>query len=611
MNSLHLFQSHTISRQNGRFSLYFKKMGGETPVHLILNNDNTLKLYYRDVISFDTYFNTFFENYVTTHTVLEKIILSVKVKGRGCLEIFRFIEGKSFQTLSINLFNTNGEITELRHEIILEKDHQLGSRISFHLTGDRGGCVYYGGGWFTEQTPVRHVILNAVICTFKKLRYLDKTVDCLLKFKHLDTCDWKLLIVDNASEIEKTRYKSEKVQIFPQENSGGAGGFTRGIIESIYEKKKKSRDVSYILLMDDDIELNAECVFHTIRFLEYLRKDSCIGGGMIDLNKPTIMHEHGADLGSTGNFWDVTSKFKNLNLADSATLSFLSRAQSPATYNAWWFFAFPLSACEKVGLPMPCFIRGDDQEFGIRLKKNNFNLMTPPGIALWHEPFEAKQAGWGSYFGVYNNLVISATLNENLDLKKILYALKNGLILPLLQKKNYAWALAVIGAIEDFIKGPKFFMESTPAERMQRARSFDIQYGPEEIVEIPRNLPRASPIRSYVIREFWRRLDHGNRYFKLLKFFGIIKNSAVVNERDWLWHHSAMNDSLYVSSDYTTKIKVYKTNRVLYRQGKKLMNEMLEKLEREFLGLSRDFKNAQKTYTQFPFWEQYLKIKKE
>ena len=26
-------------------------------------------------------------------------------------------------------------------------------------------------------------------------------------------------------------------------------------------------------------------------------------------------------------------------------------------YNAWWFFAFPLRLVDKVGLPMPLFIR--------------------------------------------------------------------------------------------------------------------------------------------------------------------------------------------------------------------------------------------------------------
>ena len=42
-------------------------------------------------------------------------------------------------------------------------------------------------------------------------------------------------------------------------------------------------------------------------------------------------------------------------------------AGRPVHYNGWWFFAFPLAAVDRVGLPLPLFIRGDDVEYGLRL----------------------------------------------------------------------------------------------------------------------------------------------------------------------------------------------------------------------------------------------------
>jgi galactofuranosylgalactofuranosylrhamnosyl-N-acetylglucosaminyl-diphospho-decaprenol beta-1,5/1,6-galactofuranosyltransferase len=606
--SLRLFQSHSLTRDIARMPLYFKKLSGDTPVHALLGNENSINLSFNDVVSFDTYFNTLFEHYTTTETAFDKIVLSIKIKGKGILEVFRFATGKIHKTLTLVRFDTQGKIAELKHEIALEKEHVLGSRISFHLTGLAGGCSYHGGGWFAEQKPVREVVLNAVICTYKKLRYLDKIVNSLLACKVLDACQWNLIIVDNASEIEKDRYQSGKIHIYPQKNSGGAGGFTRGIMESVYEKQKGERKVSHVLLMDDDIELNPECVFNTIRFLEYVKNDSCVGGGMIDMDKGTILHEHGADIGGQNSFIHVAPRFHDINLADSQALFGLSRAQRNVSYNAWWFYAFPISCCETLGLPMPCFIRGDDQEYGLRLTQNGVPLKTPPGIALWHEPFEAKHAGWTYYFGIYNNLIIAATRKNDVKIEKIIKELEQDFILNFLHRKNYVWALTILGAIEDFLLGPDYFMHTEPFQRMERARSFDKEYGPP-IVE-GASAPEAKKMKSYLQREMWRWFDYGNRGLGLLTALGWMKKQTIIDEFSWHWSHAAQTETLYVRSPHSPSVKVYHTNIALYNEIKKKTHEVLEKLKENYPRLCEDFKKSSIDYNQFPFWENYLGLNK-
>ena len=55
--------------------------------------------------------------------------------------------------------------------------------------------------------------------------------------------------------------------------------------------------------------------------------------------------------------------------------------------------AYHLALVEKVGLPLPVFIRGDDVEYGLRLYMRGVDTIVMPGIAVWHEPFYLKIGG--------------------------------------------------------------------------------------------------------------------------------------------------------------------------------------------------------------------------
>jgi len=59
-------------------------------------------------------------------------------------------------------------------------------------------------------------------------------------------------------------------------------------------------------------------------------------------------------------------------------------------FNGWWMFGFPKRWVERVGMPLPCFIRGDDIEFGMRLHEAGLPTVPLPGVAVWHEPFYLK-----------------------------------------------------------------------------------------------------------------------------------------------------------------------------------------------------------------------------
>ena len=63
---------------------------------------------------------------------------------------------------------------------------------------------------------------------------------------------------------------------------------------------------------------------------------------------------------------------------------------------------------DRVGLPLPLFLRGDDLEFGCRLMRNGVPTVSLPGVAVWHEPFERKGRGWHAFYELRNQLIVGA-----------------------------------------------------------------------------------------------------------------------------------------------------------------------------------------------------------
>src|SRR5699024_4682950 len=96
-----------------------------------------------------------------------------------------------------------------------------------------------------------------------------------------------VLISDNAGTLKPELADGEYIRITPNKNVGGVGGFTRGIIEA--KKIQKARDISHVLLMDDDALLEPAALETNYIFLTLLKKEyrsHLIGGAILRLDRP-------------------------------------------------------------------------------------------------------------------------------------------------------------------------------------------------------------------------------------------------------------------------------------------------------------------------------------
>ena len=82
-----------------------------------------------------------------------------------------------------------------------------------------------------------------------------------------------LNVVDNSQNLPEI----DGVNIIPNENLGGSGGFTRGLMHL-----KENGSYTHCLFMDDDASCEVEGIKRTISFLEHaLDHKTALAGAML------------------------------------------------------------------------------------------------------------------------------------------------------------------------------------------------------------------------------------------------------------------------------------------------------------------------------------------
>ena len=283
-----------------------------------------------------------------------------------------------------------------------------------------------------------------------------------------------------------------KLAVVEQGNFGGAGGFGRGILAALDDPA-----ATHAVLLDDDILIEPDSLLRMPAFFAFCRRDMVVGGHMLDLVQPNLLYEAGAVV--SDRHWEFKPQHHGLALDEPSALETLARPGA-VHYNGWWCCGFPLAIVEEYGMPLPCFIRGDDVEFGLRLHMNSIPTVSMPGIAVWHEPFYLKLGAWQPFYET-RNLLIAASLHLAPSRSGAVRRIGRQFAVNLLTFRYYTAAL-MLAAIEDFLRGPGK-MHDNPAELHASLAAFRIAYPPRttrrETVLEPQLLRRSPRTRSACI----------------------------------------------------------------------------------------------------------------
>ena len=413
-------------------------------------------------VDLTTFFNAFSHRKWYDYTGLDDLRLRITGTGRVRCAIYAIIDSGDETCIA-------SDISDLSYGPLmfaLGNPGQLsGEILGLRVTALSDGVKVTGADWLTTVAPKRKVNLGVIITTFQRER---AAVDAAQLFAETiipgapSDGSIELFIIDNGSSIPD--FNLPGVRKVTNINLGGAGGFTRGIIEL-----RASGTFTHALFMDDDASCEPESVWRTMTFLSRARNpELAIAGAMLLTTNPTIQYEKGAilELGKhSKSLW--SSPLANRDLRWQHIVA-SNEIDAGVNYGGWWFFCFYLKP--ETVLPFPFFVRGDDVDFAII---NDIDVVTLNGVGSWCDPFFKKLTASTQYLAWRSWMALQFMHGHpSQDRRRLMFAIKQSLKCGI--RFDYAGMEAILDGLSLSMKGPAAFGEKpAPIADLKRVNARD------------------------------------------------------------------------------------------------------------------------------------------
>ena len=408
-------------------------------------------------ISTDTYMNVFDLRAWRRYTVVSEIALAVWLQGRGILKVL--MQGQNSAAVCVKEERLNGGRGQLfRFPIPVNPADGI---LYFEFCAEEDTLLKAEYETDVDVPCMRKIKISLIICTYKRKRQLEKILKALPTSAAEDRPEdggWlRTVIIDNASEL-KNGY-GETVSVYHNPNTGGAGGFARGMEETV--RNLPQFPATHAVFMDDDVILQAESLYRLRALLTYLREEydgEVVAGRMFRLDKPHIQYTaaeiwNGGDLRHIGWNQDMTKR---------SCLWDMNQNEG-AEYGGWWFACYP-AAFVKKNRPLPFFLHCDDVEYGLR---HGGTPIIWNGIQVWHETYEYRQSPTIAYYDIRNSLFVNMLYGIPENKNRMLTDWKDK-ISEQHGKGEYLTERMMILGMADFLRGLKWLESINPEKNHQR-----------------------------------------------------------------------------------------------------------------------------------------------
>jgi galactofuranosylgalactofuranosylrhamnosyl-N-acetylglucosaminyl-diphospho-decaprenol beta-1,5/1,6-galactofuranosyltransferase len=408
-------------------------------------------------VSFATYFNAFPASYWRRWTVLQSVVLGLRLSGPGRVDVYRSKADGSI--IHVTGTTTSGEDRALEFELDLTP-FEDGGWYWFDVSADDAPVTVHRASWSAPQAPEAEARLSIGICTFNRpddcvaamTALADDPVvaDLISSVIVADQGDKK--VRDAAGFPVAAEGLGDRLRLVEQPNLGGSGGFSRTMYEML-----EHTDATHHILLDDDVLLEPDTVARAYAFARFAKTPMLVGGQMLALQDRSVLHAMGEVVARDSFMWRAAPNteyghdFAKKNLRKAKDL----HRRIDVDYTGWWMCLIPRAAIERLGLALPVFIKWDDAEYGLRASEHGFPTASLPGVAVWHLSWSDKDdtAGWQAYFHTRNRL-IAAALHTPHKRGGALLRDTFKFDLKFLIMLQYATAALHHRAYDDFLAGP-------------------------------------------------------------------------------------------------------------------------------------------------------------
>ena len=586
-------------------SLFYRGENG-----LLDREKGSLGLGYAFTCDLITYINAFSYRKWKRYTFLEKAVMYLDVEGPVTVNYAGY--EKDAMTIRRTDFGTLKNV-EGRHTLRFEFPDSECMMIGAEVVSEGISCIH--GGYYCaeiDEAHLRTVNLSLSTTTMKKEEFIIgniKSIRETLLESDDDIADHLYVhVVDNGRTLDETQIFGKHVSLHPNNNAGGSGGFARGMMESMHQKEC---EITHVLLMDDDVLVLPESIRRTFKLLRMMRpeyQNHFISGAMLYFEMPNKQHEDIGSVDSLGFFrakkqvFNHNKLFENLsNEDDFPTLNH--------EYGAWWYCCIPMDVIKENGLPMPFFIRGDDVEYSLRCKAK---LITMNAICVWHMGFTMKYSASLEIYQELRDLLVAQAASgviQNVDLYKhwAQHTYRQSIL-----NFNYNSAELALRAMEDFLKGPEFFMKDRGFEILQNNNKLNDIFRPiEEFTDIHVEIrdkneviydsPRK-PLDTFLFRLSY----NGHRFLpKALEKKGV----AVIGfGRTYQPGKTALHNQVLMVNPYAKTGVLLTKDKARFEELNKRFHEDVKYYREHIDELRKAYQEKQKYLTSEEFWRQYLEL---
>lgn len=231
--------------------------------------------------------------------------------------------------------------------------------------------------------------LGIVICNFNKVNYLKGCLESLYK-SDFEDLSLDVIVVDNASTDGSPDFIKEnypKIVLLENEtNTGGSGGFDRGIRYAIQE------EYNYVVLLDNDILLEKNTILNLFKYIKENPKAGVVGSKICTMDNPDILQE-------MGSFIDYENKFNVYTPLKSHKDDSLLPEVVECDYVPACCMITTKEVLEKVGsFNTEHFIYWDDMDWCTRVKRENYEIYAINSSRVFHKMGAANHT---NTFGLY------------------------------------------------------------------------------------------------------------------------------------------------------------------------------------------------------------------
>lgn len=582
------------------------------------------EMYGAGTFDFSTYFNSLSVRKLKQFTKAKSFTLHLELKGAAC-EVQQTM-GDAFAHDPIEVEGVHRGLSASRQwqsvdmPLTITDDMVI---VGFIIKTE--GSVDIRNSYYELEIDgdLNDVELALSTTTFKKEAFIERNIG-LVKEQIVESADpiakhFHMYVMDNGRTLDAEKLTSDRITVIPNDNVGGAGGFTRGMITAMEQDPKATN----ILLMDDDVAVSPESIKRTYNLLRILKeehREDMVSGAMLNYEVGEDQWEDIGNMTPQGTFAGCKPGMR-LTLFEDLIYNEMftpTKWQRNNMYAAWWYCCIPISVIEKNGLPLPVFVRCDDAEYGIRCKTG---FITMNSLCVWHMSFfERYNAAVERYQTTRNTMIAQATCGMAPD-ADFMKELHNNIRLEL-KKFGYANAELCLDAFEDFLKGPEFIKKPGQSEKsfmvanrnkeqlvdfetLQSRADQDPELAGFSIKNVDRQLIDGDKSRSLAERLEDLITDNNQRYIK--------KDGAgyaVIPLQGWLYPAGAIRGKhkLVVLDWYNRKGTIRTKDVQRYQKIKKRYMRDLKYYKANINRLRKEYAAARAELTSVEYWKNYLKM---